>query len=147
MTSPRNRTASAPGTSKCNSSGRFPSQSNISSTQYLKQCAHNSSTSPDVTTFAREIPSGWVQQLRSQVDHGNFGDVVCGATDTSTQSSKANRRRLGNDGVCDGSKSTSIDEGNDNSENGLGVVGRATLFYGSAHAEDEQKGDIGGCAP
>lgn len=116
-------------------------------TKVSRDPAHNSSTSPDVTTLASEIPSRRVQQLRSQVDHGNLGDVVGGTTDTGAQSSKAHRRRLGNDGVGDWSKSAGVDKGDDDPEDGLGVVGCAALLDGRAHAEDEEESDVGGCAP
>ena len=44
--------------------------------------ADASGSSPDVTALACQVPSGRVEHLRGEVDHGNFGDVVGGTTDT-----------------------------------------------------------------
>jgi hypothetical protein len=44
--------------------------------------ADASGTSPDVTALACEIPSGRVEHLRGQIDHGDLRDIVGGTTDT-----------------------------------------------------------------
>ena len=61
--------------------------------------ADASRSSPDVAALACEIPSRRIEQLRGQVDHGDLRDIVGGATYGGAQGAKADRGRLGDDGV------------------------------------------------
>lgn len=61
--------------------------------------AHNSSTSPDISTLSCQVPSSRVEQLRCKEDHGNFGNVVSATADTSAQSTETDGRGLRDDGV------------------------------------------------
>lgn len=109
--------------------------------------AHNRGAAPDETTLARHVPTSRVEQLRRQVDHGNFGNVVRSATDTGAQSAKAHRGRLGDDGVGDGAEGACEDERDDDAEDGLCVICRAALGDRGADSQNEEEGDVSGCAP
>ena len=61
--------------------------------------AYHRRTTPHVATLTRKVPAGRVEQSRSQIDHGDLGEIVCGAPDTSAERAKANGRSLGDDGV------------------------------------------------
>lgn len=52
--------------------------------------ADKSGAAPDITALACEIPSGRVEHLRGEIDHGNLGDVIGSAPDTGTQRTQAN---------------------------------------------------------
>jgi hypothetical protein len=103
--------------------------------------------SPDVTALASQIPAGGVEHLRREEDHGDLGNVVGGATHTGAQSTEANGRRLGDDGVGDGSEGSGVHEGDDDAETGLGVVGIDVLGDRRADTEEEEQGDVCRCAP
>lgn len=53
--------------------------------------ADESGAAPDVAALACQIPSGRVEHLGREVDHGDFGDVVSGAADAGAQRAKTNR--------------------------------------------------------
>ena len=109
--------------------------------------ADDGGAAPDVPALAGEIPSGRVEQPRGQVDHGDLGNVVGGTTDAGAQSAKTDGGRLGNDGVGDRPEGTGKNEGDDDTKNGLCVVGRRVLWDRGADAEDKKKSDVGGGAP
>lgn len=49
-----------------------------------KVCADEAdrrSATPNVSALARQVPAGRVQHLAGEVDHGDFGDVVCASAD------------------------------------------------------------------
>ena len=106
-----------------------------------------SSTCPDVTAFASEIPSGGVEHLRGQINHRDLRDIVSGTTNTGAQSPKADGRGLGNDGVWNRSKGTGKNEGDYDSKAGLGIIGRRILLNRSTDAENDQQNDVGSCTP
>jgi hypothetical protein len=103
--------------------------------------------SPDVTALASQVPAGRVEHLRREEDHGDLGNVVGGATNTGAQSTETNGRGLGDDGVGDGSEGSSVHEGDDDTETGLGIVGLNVLGNRRADTEEEEQGDVCGCAP
>lgn len=109
--------------------------------------ADHGCAAPDVAALAREVPTRRVEQLRGEVDHGDLGDVVGGATHGGAQGAEAHRGRLGDDGVRDGSQGAGEDEGDEDSQHRLRVVGRRALRDRGADAEDEEQDDVGGCAP
>lgn len=109
--------------------------------------ADDGSSAPDVAAFSSDVPSGRVQELRSQVNHGDLGNVVGCATDGSRQRTKTDSGGLGNDGIGDGAKSTSEDEGDQDTQDGLSIIGSARLLDRSADAEDDQEGNVGGGTP
>lgn len=109
--------------------------------------ADDSGASPDISTLASKVPSGRVEELRSQVDHGDLRDVVGGATNTSAQGTEAHRRRLCDDSIGYGTEGAGEHEGDNNAQDGLCIVGRVVLRNGSANAEDEEEGNVGGGAP
>jgi hypothetical protein len=109
--------------------------------------AEHGGSTPDVTALASQVPSGRVEQTRGEVDHGDLRDIVRSTTHTRAQGTKTHRRRLGNNGVRDGSLGARIDKGDDDAEAGLGVVGGVGLVDGGADAEDEEEDDVGEKTP
>jgi hypothetical protein len=109
--------------------------------------ADTCSGSPDVSTLSSHIPSSRVEHLRGEVDHRNLSNVVSGSTNTGAECTKTDRRCLGNDGVRDGTHGTCEDEGDDDTETGLGIVGGDALWDGCTDTEDEEQGDVGGSTP
>lgn len=75
--------------------------------------ADEGGAAPDVAALAGQIPPGWVEHLGREVDHGDLGHVVGGAADAGAQRAETDRRRLGDDGVRDGSHGSGEDEGDD----------------------------------
>ena len=109
--------------------------------------ADGSRTSPHVTAFAREIPSGRVEHLGGEVDHGDLRDVVGSTANTGAQRAESDGRCLGDDGVGDRSHAASEHEGDNDAETGLGVICRMVLWDGGAHAEKDEESEVDGCAP
>lgn len=50
--------------------------------------ADDSGAAPDIAALATKIPARRIEQLGSEVDHRNLGDVVSGATDSRAQGSQ-----------------------------------------------------------
>ena len=119
----------------------------LGKTEVSDDPANNSSGTPNITALSSQVPAGRVEQLRSEVDHGNLGNVVSSATDTSAESAEADGRGLCDDGVGDGTEGAGEDKGDDYSEDGLGVVCGVGLMDGSDDAEDHEEHNVGGCAP
>lgn len=109
--------------------------------------ADDGGAAPDVTALAREVPAGGVEQLRGQEEHGDLGDVVGGTADTGAEGTEADRGRLGDDGVRDGSLGAGEDERDDDAETGLGVVGVGVLGDRGDDTEEEEEGYVGGGTP
>ena len=109
--------------------------------------AYGSGTSPYVTALACKVPSGGIEHLGGQVDHGNLRNVVGGATNTGAQGAESDGRRLGNDSVGDRSHAAGKDEGDDDAETRLGVVRGVVLGDGGTHSEKDQQSEIHGCTP
>lgn len=72
--------------------------------------AHRCSAAPDVSTLACQVPAGRVQHLTGEVDHGDFGNVVCTSAHTSRERPQSDGARFGNDGVGDWAQRASIHE-------------------------------------
>ncbi|KAI6774638.1 hypothetical protein HG531_001487 [Fusarium graminearum] len=98
----------------------------------------------NISTLASKVPSCRVEQLRGQVDHRDLSDVISGTTNTSAQSAETDGRCLGDDGVRDGSKTSSVNEGDQYAEDSLGVIGGAVLVDGGDDTEEEEEGNIVG---
>lgn len=109
--------------------------------------AHARRAAPDVATLARDVPACRVEQLRGEIDHGDLSDVVRRATDTRAQGSQPHRRRLGDDGVGDGSEGAGVDERDQDSEDGLCVVGAVVLCDRGADSEEHEEGHVDSGAP
>lgn len=104
------------------------------------------SATPNISALACQIPAGRVQHLTGQVDHGDFGDVVCASSDAGGEGAESHGARLGDDGVGDGTEGAGVDEGDEDAEDGLGVVCGATLGDGGADAEEDEEGEVDGGA-
>lgn len=109
--------------------------------------AHTSGTAPDEAALSGNVPARGVEELRGEVDHGDLGDVVRGATNGSAEGTEADGRGLGDDGVGDGAERTREDEGDQYSKDGLGVVGGAVLGDRGADTQEHEEGDVDGGAP
>lgn len=112
-------------------------------TEVSKDPADDRSTSPDVTALSSQVPASGVQHLRGEVDHRNLGNVVGSAADTSAQGTQTDGRGLGDDGVRDGSEGEGVAEGDQDSQDGLGVIGGVVLGDGGTDTEDDEEGDVG----
>lgn len=96
--------------------------------------ANQSSAAPDVAALSSEIPSRGVKHLRSEIDHRNLCNIVRRTTDTRAERAQTDRRCLGDNGIRNRTHGAGEDERDQYSQNGLGIVGRLALGYGSAHA-------------
>jgi hypothetical protein len=72
---------------------------------------------------------------------------VSPTANTSAQSTETDGRCFCDDGVGDRSHSTGEDERNQGFKNGLGVVGSMVLTDRSTDAQQDEVGDVDGCAP
>lgn len=104
------------------------------------------SPAPDIPTLARQVPARRVQHLTGEVDHRDLSNVVRSATYTRRQRSQANGAGLGDDGVGDRAQGSGVDEGDEDSEDGLGVVCAVVLRDGGADAEEDEEGAVCGGA-
>jgi hypothetical protein len=102
--------------------------------------ADERSAAPDIAALAGHVPSGGVEHLGCEVDHGNFCNVlflsvsdglylwdeenfyVSSTADTSAQSTETHSRRFCNDGVGDRSHGSGENERDQDSQYGLSVV-------------------------
>jgi hypothetical protein len=82
-----------------------------------------------------------------QVDHGNLCNVVGGTTDSGAQSTKTDRGRLRDNSIGNGSACAGENEGDEDTQNGLGIVRRRALVDRGADAKNDKQSDVGGCAP
>lgn len=99
-------------------------------------------TSPNVAAFSSNVPSGLVEELRGEVDHWDFADVVCSAADTGREGAETHGRGLGDDSVRNGAHGEGEDEGDDDSETRLGVVGVNTLLDRRRNSQTEQGANV-----
>jgi hypothetical protein len=107
---------------------------------------HRRSPAPDIPTLARQVPARWVKHLARQINHRDLSDVVRSSPNSSRQRSQAHGASLGDDGVGDRAESPSVDEGDEDSEDGLGVVCAVVLRDRGADAEEDEEGAICGGA-
>jgi hypothetical protein len=104
------------------------------------------SPAPDIPTLARQIPPRRVQHLTSEVNHRDLSHIVGSAPDSGRQRSQAHGARLGDDGVGDWTQGAGVDEGDEDSEDGLRVVCPVVLRDRGADAEEDEEGAVCGGA-
>lgn len=105
------------------------------------------SAAPNVSTLARQVPARGVQHLAGEVDHRNLCNVVCASADAGGESAQSDGAGFGDDGVGDGTERAGVDEGDQDAENGLGVVCAAALGDSCADAKEDEEGEVDGCTP
>ena len=114
-----------------------------------KECAcetDSRSATPNISTLARKVPAGRVQHLAGEVDHRNLRHVVRPATDTGGECPQSHGARFGDDGVGYGTQGSGVDEGDENSKDGLRVVRSVVLWDRGADAEKHQECAVRGGA-
>jgi len=109
--------------------------------------AYHGGTAPHIATLARKIPAGRIQHLRSEIDHGDLSGVVSSASDTRAEGAQTDGGGFGDGRVGDGAEGAGEDEGDDDAEAGLRVVGGCVLGDAGADAEEEEEGYVDSGAP
>jgi hypothetical protein len=104
------------------------------------------SPAPNKSTLTRQIPPRRVQHLTRQVNHRDLSHIIRSPTHSRRQRSQAHGAGLGDDGVGNWSEGSGVDEGDQDSEDRLRVVGAAVLRDRGADAEQHQKGAVCGGA-
>jgi hypothetical protein len=104
------------------------------------------SPAPNIPTLARQIPPRRVQHLTRQVNHRDLRNIIRSSADSSRQRSQAHGAGLGDDGVGDRAQGAGVDERDEDSEHGLGVVGCVVLGDRGADAEQHEEAAVCGGA-
>jgi hypothetical protein len=104
------------------------------------------SPAPNIPTLARQIPPRRVQHLTRQVNHRDLRNIIRSSADSSRQRSQAHGAGLGDDGVGDRAQGAGVDERDEDSEHGLGVVGCVVLGDRGADSEEHEETAVCGGA-